>query len=103
VSLVVKTGPSCIDTLTYPALIDLDPIPFIKNIPDLSGCLGSTFSMADLGPAKEHYTWSISYNGHKYDSISNSSTASFVPEEIGNIVLKVKYSYGSCEKEMLLD
>ena len=103
VTFVVKTGPTCIDTLHKPALINLDPRPIIKYMPITSGCLGTTFDVADNGPAKDHYTWFISFNGGKYDSISNSSSTSIIPDKIGNYLVKLRVRYGTCKKEVLFD
>lgn len=103
VSFVVRTGPDCIDTLLYPALIDLNPNPIVKDIPITSGCLGTTFPMADIGNSKDHYTWFISYWGLPYDSISNSSSTTFTPDEIGDYYVKLKVVHGNCKKEIVLD
>lgn len=102
VSFVVKTGPTCIDTVNKPALIDFNPNLIIKDIPITSGCLGTSFYMADIGNAKDHYTWFISQNGGAYDSISNSSSTSFVPDKIGDYSVKLRIVNGTCIKEVVL-
>lgn len=103
VSFVVKTGPTCIDTLYKPALIDLDPRPIIQDIPVLSGCLGTSFSMADIGPAKERYSWCVSHDGSQDDTISNSSAISYTPGKIGDYTVKLTVEYGKCKKVVIFD
>lgn len=103
VSFVVRTGPKCVDTLVKTALIELSPAPIVKDIPLLSGCLGTSFSMADLGIGKDHYTWWIAPLGGKFDSISNNASTSFTPDAIGDYAIKLFIRKGACENTVFLD
>ncbi len=103
VSFVVRTGPKCVDTLVKTALIELATAPIAKDIPILSGCLGTAFPMADLGVAKDHYTWWIAPVGGVFDSISNKAFTNHSPNLIGDYAIKLTIRKGACSNTVLLD
>lgn len=102
VSLIVKNGGHCLDTIRKPGLVYYKPIHFNPVIPVNDACVFSTYTMDETWDQTSSWEWHIQI-GSNWERLSKTKDASYYGDIPGKFALRLQVSSGNCKKTLYPD